>query len=149
MCSQKTFDSPSPGVIALLAMNQDYLVLPIIINPARIMQAIIESDWTEGEACMEAHVNHDSLRKLKAGRMPGPDVIRRLCKALNIPVGEVVYAGSLSPGNTDPDFVNKMAQKRVLLEALGQAEEGIQSGEDSLTTAKRLSSAISHLTGKG
>ena len=75
-------------------MNDDYLVLPIIINPARIIQAIIESGWTEGEACMEAHVNHDSLRKLKAGKMPKPDVIRRLCKTLNIPVREVVYAGA-------------------------------------------------------
>lgn len=145
MCPQKTLDSPSHGIIAFLAMNDDYLVLPIIINPARIIQAIIEMEWTETEACLEAHVNYESLRKLKAGRMPKTDVIRRLCKTLKVPVSEVVYGGSRSLANTDPDLVTIMSQQRKLLEAIRQAEEDIHSGEDSLTVAKRLSFAISHL----
>ena len=71
--------------------NEGPKVYPIIINPARIMRAIGESGWSEGKACMKSHVNHASLRKLKAGRMPKPDVLRRLCKTLDVPVSEVVY----------------------------------------------------------
>jgi len=127
----------------------DHLILPIIINPARILAAIIEIGWTETFACQEAHVSPATLRKLKSGRMVNLDGIRRLCKTLNIPVRDVVYGGPFSPAIAQPDLLKETARKRKLLESIGQAVEDTQSGEDSAAIAKRLKSAITRLLDDG
>ena len=62
----------------------------IVINAARLVQALIESGMGEVELCIKAGVAHQTLAKIKKGKMVRFDAIGRICRALDLPPAEII-----------------------------------------------------------
>jgi len=62
----------------------------IVINAARLIESLIESDMSEVELCAKAGVAHQTLAKMKKGTMVRFDAVRRICRALDLPASEII-----------------------------------------------------------
>ncbi len=62
----------------------------IVINAARLIESLIESDMSEVELCAKAGVAHQTLAKMKKGTMVRFDAVRRICRALDLSASEII-----------------------------------------------------------
>jgi len=63
----------------------------ILVNGARIVQALVELDIGIREVCIRARVDHRTLKKiLDHGQMVRVNSLSRIAKTLNIPVQELI-----------------------------------------------------------